>query len=62
MRADNRGEGGILALTALALRATSRGTRRYRWIMAAGLVGAALFYGDGVHHAGDLGAERGRRA
>ncbi len=48
MRADNRGEGGILALTALALRATSRGTRSYGWILAAGLVGAALFYGDGV--------------
>jgi len=48
MRADNRGEGGILALTALALRSTSRGSRRYGWILAAGLVGAALFYGDGV--------------
>src|SRR5579864_3562909 len=47
MRADNRGEGGLLALTALVLRTTQRG-RRYRWIMAAGLVGAALFYGDGV--------------
>ncbi|MGC2198804.1 MAG: potassium transporter Kup [Stellaceae bacterium] len=48
MRADNRGEGGLLALTALVLRRTSRGSRRYLWIMAAGLVGAALFYGDGV--------------
>src|SRR5882672_1870650 len=48
MRADNRGEGGILALTALALRSTSRTGRRHRWILAAGLVGAALFYGDGV--------------
>ena len=48
MRADNRGEGGLLALTALALRSTSRGRKRYLWIMAAGLVGAALFYGDGV--------------
>jgi KUP system potassium uptake protein len=48
MRADNRGEGGILALTALALRATSRGSRRAGWILAAGMVGAALFYGDGV--------------
>ncbi|MFI4947419.1 MAG: potassium transporter Kup [Alphaproteobacteria bacterium] len=48
MQADNRGEGGLLALTALVLRTTHRGQRRYLWIMAAGLVGAALFYGDGV--------------
>ncbi len=48
MRADNRGEGGLLALTALVLRAANPSQRRYRWIMAAGLVGAALFYGDGV--------------
>jgi len=48
MRADNRGEGGLLSLTALVLRTTHRGQRRYLWIMAAGLVGAALFYGDGV--------------
>ena len=48
MRADNRGEGGLLALTALVLRTARRNERRYIWIMAAGLVGAALFYGDGV--------------
>src|SRR5690349_4364802 len=48
MRADNRGEGGLLALTALVLRATRREHKRYLWIRAAGLVGAALFYGDGV--------------
>jgi len=48
MRADNRGEGGLLALTALVLRTTERGRRRYLWIMMAGLIGAALFYGDGV--------------
>src|SRR3954469_19152875 len=48
MRADNRGEGGLLSLTALVLRTTHRGQRRYMWIMAAGLVGASLFYGDGV--------------
>ena len=46
MRADNRGEGGILALTVLALRAA--GARRSRWILGAGLFGLALFYGDGV--------------
>jgi KUP system potassium uptake protein len=48
MRADNRGEGGILALTALALRATEPERRRYRIALVAGLLGAALFYGDGV--------------
>ena len=45
MRADNRGEGGILALMVLALRAAAG---RNRWIMWAGLFGAALFFGDGV--------------
>ena len=48
MRADNRGEGGIMALLALVLRSTTRDTRG-RWIlMSLGLFGAALFYGDGV--------------
>jgi KUP system potassium uptake protein len=46
MRADNRGEGGLLSLTALVLRTTHRGQRRYMWIMGAGLIGASLFYGD----------------
>jgi KUP system potassium uptake protein len=46
LRADNRGEGGILALMVLALRAATAG--HGRWIMWAGLIGAALFYGDGV--------------
>ncbi|HUA52257.1 MAG TPA: potassium transporter Kup [Candidatus Sulfotelmatobacter sp.] len=48
MKADNRGEGGILALTALALRSTEPHRRRYRLALMAGLLGAALFYGDGV--------------
>src|SRR5690242_19183256 len=48
MRADNRGEGGILALTALALRATASQGRWHSLLVIAGLVGAALFYGDGV--------------
>jgi KUP system potassium uptake protein len=48
MRADNRGEGGVLALTALALRVPRAGTKLHWWILAAGLLGAALFYGDGV--------------
>jgi KUP system potassium uptake protein len=48
MRADNKGEGGTLALTALALRAAKPKTRGRWWILSAGLLGAALFYGDGV--------------
>ncbi len=43
MRADTRGEGGILALTILALRATSG--RRNRWILFAGLIGAPCSLG-----------------
>ena len=46
MRADNRGEGGIFALTVLALRASTG--RRNRWILFAGLIGGSLFFGDGV--------------
>src|SRR2546421_3986631 len=46
MRADNRGEGGIFALTVLALRATAG--RKNRWIMFAGLIGGSLFFGDSV--------------
>ena len=46
MRADNRGEGGIFALTVLALRATTR--RQHRWILILGMVGGSLFFGDAV--------------
>jgi KUP system potassium uptake protein len=45
MRADNRGEGGILALMSLT-RASWRGRNRY--LVAFGLIGAALLYGDGI--------------
>jgi K+ transporter len=48
MRADNGGEGGILALTALALRVPRPGTRTAWCVLTAGLLGAALLYGDGV--------------
>ncbi|QAU25033.1 potassium transporter Kup [Dyella sp. M7H15-1] len=48
MRADNKGEGGIMALMALALRGV-RDSARMRWVLAIiGIFGAALFYGDGV--------------
>ncbi|MEN3112255.1 potassium transporter Kup [Uliginosibacterium paludis] len=48
MRADNRGEGGIMALTALANRAVAGSARKMWWLTVLGLFGAALFYGDGV--------------
>jgi KUP system potassium uptake protein len=48
MRADNRGEGGIMALMALALRKEQPGDWRRKLIVTLGLFGAALFYGDGV--------------
>ncbi|HXH01733.1 MAG TPA: potassium transporter Kup [Candidatus Competibacteraceae bacterium] len=48
MRADNRGEGGILALMALTLRGLFRKPRTRWWVVALGLFGAAMFYGDGV--------------
>lgn len=47
MKADNRGEGGILALVAM-LRASAL-KHRLRWtFMLLGIVGLALFYGDGA--------------
>ncbi len=50
MRADNRGEGGILALVALVLprSATAKQSKRTTVILLAGLFGAALLYGDGM--------------
>ena len=47
MRADNKGEGGIMALMALVVHAQP-GARRARILMLLGLAGAALFYGDGT--------------
>ena len=45
MRADNQGEGGVLALTALARRALGV---RSRIALVLGAIGAALFYGDAI--------------
>jgi len=46
MRADNRGEGGILALTALLPAPKGNGSRHV--LIALGIFGAALLYGDGM--------------
>ena len=48
LRADNHGEGGILALTALMRSADPSKTRRRFGLVALGLFGACLLYGDGM--------------
>jgi KUP system potassium uptake protein len=48
LRADNRGEGGIMALVALASSAAGRTPRRKAILLLVGVFGAALFYGDSV--------------
>ncbi|HYR00352.1 MAG TPA: KUP/HAK/KT family potassium transporter, partial [Casimicrobiaceae bacterium] len=48
LRADNNGEGGIMALMARVLSQEGLGPRRRRVVIMLGLVGAALFYGDGA--------------
>jgi KUP system potassium uptake protein len=48
MRADNKGEGGIMALLALASSAVKNHPRAYASIMLFGVFGASLFYGDAV--------------
>jgi KUP system potassium uptake protein len=48
MRADNKGEGGIMALMVLALHGSRDNPGRMRFIVTIGLLGAALFYGDSI--------------
>ncbi|MGI5521573.1 potassium transporter Kup [Micromonospora sp. CA-259024] len=49
LRADNEGEGGVMALAALARRALLNvSERRAATVLALGALGAALFYGDSV--------------
>ncbi|MBN8648741.1 MAG: potassium transporter Kup [Caulobacterales bacterium] len=45
MRADNKGEGGTLALMALAQKAFGGNSK---WVFFGGVIGAAFFYGDGI--------------
>ena len=48
LRADNHGEGGIMALMALVLHRSEGKLKHPGFIITLGLIGAALFYGDGV--------------
>ncbi len=48
LRADNRGEGGALALTALAAQAEQQRPRLRQFLLLLGLFGATLFYGDSI--------------
>jgi KUP system potassium uptake protein len=48
MRADNHGEGGLVALLALAMQAVSDRPRLRNFLLLLGVFGAGLFYGDGV--------------
>ncbi|HVF64508.1 MAG TPA: potassium transporter Kup [Casimicrobiaceae bacterium] len=48
MRADNRGEGGQLALTALMARGLDRNDRLRWWLVGLGIFGAAMFFGDAM--------------
>src|ERR1044072_7086906 len=48
MRADNKGEGGILALLALAVPPGKTSGGKKKWLIFFGLFGASLLYGDGM--------------
>jgi KUP system potassium uptake protein len=48
MRADNRGEGGVMAMIALALHDAQDKPFQMKMIMIVGILGAAMFYGDGM--------------
>lgn len=48
MRADNKGEGGIIALMALALQGSNDNPKKMTFILTIGLLGASLFFGDSI--------------
>lgn len=48
MRADNRGEGGIMALLALASHNAADNIKKQHTIMLLGILGACMFYADGM--------------
>ena len=48
LRADNEGEGGLIAMLALASQAVKDKPQLRRWLLLVGIFGTSLFYGDGV--------------
>ncbi|MDO9358910.1 MAG: potassium transporter Kup [Polaromonas sp.] len=48
LRADNNGEGGLIAMLALASNAVNDKPKLRRWLLGVGIFGTAIFYGDGV--------------
>ena len=48
LRADNNGEGGLIAMLALASQAVKDKPRLRKVLLAVGIFGTSLFYGDGV--------------
>ena len=48
LRADNAGEGGLIAMLALASQAVKDRPELRRWLLVIGIFGTSLFYGDGV--------------
>ncbi|CAN5498495.1 potassium transporter Kup [soil metagenome] len=48
LRADNRGEGGVMALMSLALSSVTNKSRWYYPLLIVGVFGACLFYGDSI--------------
>ncbi len=48
LRADNNGEGGLVAMLALASQAVQDKPRLRKYLLAIGIFGTSLFYGDGV--------------
>ena len=48
LRADNHGEGGLIAMLALASQAVKDKPVLRRWLLALGIFGTAIFFGDGV--------------
>nr|WP_242616887.1 potassium transporter Kup [Rivibacter subsaxonicus] len=48
LRADNNGEGGLIAMLALASTAVRHKPELRRWLLTLGIFGTAIFFGDGV--------------
>ncbi|MDB5849450.1 MAG: potassium transporter Kup [Rhodoferax sp.] len=48
LRADNNGEGGLIAMLALASQAVKDKPKLRKWLLLVGIFGTSLFYGDGV--------------